>query len=63
MRNFVEMIQEELNSFVEWIGETQLFDSKDEEFEYAQENFWSRTADEYKIDFDFDENFKVFLPF
>lgn len=61
MRDFVKMIQGELDEFVDWVERTQDFDNKDEEIEYIEERFWSRTADEYGLEYSFDENLVVGL--
>ena len=79
MRDFVKMIQDELDEFVQWVSETQEFENeeekyciefdeesmeyfnKDEKYEYLEENFWSRTADEYGLEYDFDDNLVVGL--
>lgn len=61
MRDFVKMVQDELDEFVDWVERTQDFDSKDEEIEYIEERFWSRTADEYGLEYSFDENLVVGL--
>lgn len=61
MRDFVKMIQDELDEFVQWVSETQVFESEEEKYEYLEENFWSRTADEYGLEYSFDENLVVGL--
>lgn len=61
MRDFVKMIQDELDEFVQWVSETQEFESEDEKYEYLEENFWSRTANEYGLEYSFDENLVVDL--
>lgn len=61
MRDFVKMIQDELDEFVQWVSETQEFESEDEKYEYLEENFWSRTANEYGLEYSFDENLVVGL--
>lgn len=61
MRDFVKMIQEELDEFVAWVRETQEFDCEEDEFEYVGNRFWSVTADQYGLSFDFDEDYKAWL--
>ena len=61
MRDFVKMIQDELDEFVQWVSETQEFENEEEKYEYLEENFWSRTADEYGLEYDFDDNLVVGL--